>query len=451
MGHAARTARAQGLVAVRRVSAAARARLALAAAALAAGCASPGLPPGGPPDENPPVVVRVVPDTGRVNVRPRRVVFQFDEVVNERPQGAVSLAGLFLVSPRDGEPDVDWDRDAVTIRPRRGFRANTVYTVTMLPGISDLRGNVRKEGARTVFSTGPTIFAGRVSGVVFDWVRGAVQANSLVEAISRPDSVVFVTVADSAGRFTLTHLAPGSYTVRAVADANNNRTLDPREAWDSVAVTLRDSARVELLAFVHDSVAPGIGNVTVADSVTLRVALDRPLDPSQRLEPSLFTLRGADSLPVPITAVRTAAAHDSAAAAAEGAPAAPGAPRAGQPPGARPPAAAQPGAPGARRTDTLAAAPRPSRPAPPTELVLRLGRTLRPDTPFRLESAGLRGLLGTTRASARVFTTPKPTAAAPDSAGRRDPGALRVVPDPVVPPRPPTRADSARPPARPPR
>jgi len=404
----------------------ARLRFALAAVLAAAGCASPGLPPGGPEDPNPPKLVRITPDTGRVNTRPPRVVFQFDEVVSERPQGAVSLDRLFLISPRDGEPDVDWNRDAITVKPHRGFRANTVYTVTMLPGLVDLRGNVRKEGAQTVFSTGPTIPRSRISGVVFDWVAGNVATTPLVEVIQRPDSVVYVTVADSSGRFVFPYLAPGHYTVIALQDANANRALDPRESWDSVEVVLTDSAVVEMLAFVHDSTGPGIREVTVADSVTLRVALDRPMDPTLPLAPALFTLRAADSSAVAIAAVATSAAFDSTRANAPGGKPAAGARPQGARPAPRPPAFPPPAPPTAEPSvrdtipvDSLRASrgPRPSRPVPPSELVLRTARPLALGASYRLDTPGLRGLLGTSRASSRVFTTPK--AAAPDSV-RRD-------------------------------
>ena len=59
-----------------------------------AACASASPPPGGPPDSEPPRLVKITPDTGAVSVRPPKVVFRFDEVVSERPQGAATLAGL---------------------------------------------------------------------------------------------------------------------------------------------------------------------------------------------------------------------------------------------------------------------------------------------------------------------------------------------------------------------
>src|SRR3954465_13638806 len=124
---------------------------------LVAGCASPGMPPGGPPDVAAPEILSITPDSGTVGVKPKEVVFHFDEVVSERPTGATTLADLFMISPRDGVPSVSWHRDAITVKPAHGWRANTPYTVILLRGLADIRGNVRNTGATTFFSTGATI------------------------------------------------------------------------------------------------------------------------------------------------------------------------------------------------------------------------------------------------------------------------------------------------------
>ena len=96
--------------------------LALFAAAVVAACASPGAPPGGPIDTEAPQIVKIVPDSGKTGTTPPWVIFRFNEVVNERPSGAASLQGLFLISPRDGEPRVDWSREEVAVKPRRGWK-----------------------------------------------------------------------------------------------------------------------------------------------------------------------------------------------------------------------------------------------------------------------------------------------------------------------------------------
>lgn len=403
--------------------------------AVAAGCASPGVPPGGPEDGAAPRLVRLVPDTGARGVRPPAALFEFDEVVSERPNGVTSLDRLFVVSPRDGEPRVDWRRDVIAVRPRRGWRPNTVYTITMLPGLVDLRGNVRREGATLVFSTGGDLPATRLDGVVFDWPAGR-PARAYVEAISRPDSIVYVTIADSTGRFTFLHLQPGRYTVRAYLDANTNRALDERELWDSLAVTIADSGSVELLAFAHDTIGPAAQTVVVQDSVTLRVGFDRPLHPEFPLSVSAIEVRRADSSLVPVIAVmgaraaeRERARRDSVRAdsvahadsiAGDAARADTNRPARVRPlplPGERgAPGRAVPlplpGGPPARvaRTDsaitgdTIRRPLVPSRASPETEFVIMLESPLEPGSRYRLVVRDVRGLLGATRTTDRTFT-----------------------------------------------
>ena len=408
--------------------------LALAAAGLV-GCASQAAPPGGPPDALPPQVLRVVPDTGAVNARPDRVIFRFDEVVSERPQGAATLAGLFLISPRDGEPRVDWDRDEINVRPRRGrWRPNTVYTVTMLPGLTDLRGNTRRDGAEAVFSTGSQIPNTRLTGAVYDWAAGRPVGRAFAEAVPAADTtVIYVSAADSNGVFVFSHLPPGSYRVRGYADANNNRALDPRELWDTARVALRDSASTELLAFVHDTVGPRVGTVTVADSVTLRVEFDRPVDPAQSITAALFSVTAADSTRLRLVRASSAAAFDERTRVADSVA------RARADTAARPPAPpAAPAAPAAPGTDTARPPARLTgalaRPRPVMSAVLELGSALRPATTYRVEARGLRGLLGATATSNRSFTTPERQAA--DSA-RAPADSARAAPRTVPPPRAP--------------
>ncbi len=336
-------------------------------------CASPGSPPGGPVDTEAPQILGLAPDSGRTGVTPRNVVFRFDEVVSERPSGAASLNALFLISPRDGEPRVDWNRDEIAIRPRRGWKANTAYTITLLPGLSDLRGNVRNTGAVTVFSTGRTIPSGRISGTVFDWVERRVLARALVEARPVTDTtIVYVTTTDSTGTFTIGNLSAGQYAVRGIADANNNRALDPREAWDSTRITLADSASTELLTFVRDSLGSRLMTVTLRDSVTLELSFENPLSLSAPLTAANVRIAAADSVQVPIVSI-------------------------GPPP-----------------PDTTIAAGRvPSRPSPTRTMILKLGRRLAPRTEYRVKVTDAVNLSGVRRSSDRTVLVPEQAAATP--------------------------------------
>ena len=335
------------------------------------------------------MLVGILPESGAVNTVPERVEFRFDEVVSERPAGATSLEQLILISPSDGLPRVEWRRRSIAVRPRRDWKPNAVYTVTLLPGITDLRGNVMKIGASVIFSTGATIPDTRIAGTLYDWVAGAPARAGAIEAVALPDSIVYVARTDSAGRFNLAHLPPGSYAVRAWLDANSNRSLDPREAYDSAAVVLRDTATLTMLAFVHDTLPPRINTVTVVDSMTLRVEFNQPLDPEQAVDTTDFRLTAPDSSAIALRTVLSEAAWDRARADSIA--------RADTT--RRPPARQPPGPP--RDSVVL------PRPVPISRFVVVSAVPLQPETSYRLIAIEARNLLGRAGTSARVFTTPR--------------------------------------------
>lgn len=379
-------------------------------------CASPGMPPGGPPDVAAPQLVAVAPDTGRTGTKPKEVIFRFDEVVAERPPGVTTLADLFLISPRDGTPDVSWHREEIAVRPRRGWRPNTTYTVTMLRGLADLRGNVRNTGASTFFSTGPSIPRTHVTGRVFDWVAGTPAAGSLVEALVPPDTThAYVAVADSSGQFSLEHLAAGRYMVRAFVDRNRNRGIDPGESWDSVTVDLTDSTATELLVFAHDSLPPRIRDVAAIDSLSLRVTFDKPVDPQQSLTSANFIVIGPDSATVPIAGVGPVPKDTIAT------------------PAPSPAVQSRPPARVPRDTSTKTR-PVMSRPAPIASVLIRLERPLVPKAVYRIRAIGLRGLLGQSGDSERAYTVPAP---APPAPAKSTPPPAGTTPPPVNPTPPP--------------
>lgn len=371
-----------------------------------------GAPPGGPLRTTPPELLRVTPDSGAVNVRARSVVFHFDVVVSDKgPSG--ELDNLFLISPREGTPRVTWRRDRIEVRPRRGFRPNTAYAVALLPGLSDLRGNAMLAGRTVVFSTGPTLPAYAIHGRVFDWMSERVAPNALIDVIRRPDSLPYVGTADSSGQFAVGPLDEGTYTVRALLDNNKNRAVDPGEAWDSVTVVVKGSSPfLELLAATRDTIPPRLLIVTAPDTLTLAASFDRPLDPGVPRTPESFRVVDADSAALRIVRVQSRAEAAAAATARRDTTA-----RADSARG-RPDSVPSP-------QPALPAQLKPSRPAPPRDLVIRLDSLtpLRRGATYRVTALNARGLLGRTRVSDRIITVP-PGARADSTAPAR-PGAPR--------------------------
>jgi len=353
------------------------------------------MPPGGPPDAAAPQILSITPDSGKVAVRPREVLFQFDEVVSERPQGVTTLADLFIISPRTGAPQTSWHRDAIGVRPAHGWRANTPYTVIMLKGLADIRGNVRNTGASTFFSTGSAIPSTRIVGTVFDWVTGAPAAGALVESFVPPDSLhPYTALVDSNGAYSMEHVPVGRYLVRSYLDRNKNLSIDPSEPWDSTTIALTDSIRSTFLLFVHDTVAPRIREVRQTDSVTLQVVFDRPIDPDRGVTPANFAVIGPDSVAVPILSVGPPVIDTTAKPT----------------PAVTPRPTAPLGRPAPARRDTTPAIVKPvmPRPAPISEVVVKLGRPLIPKAVYRVRAIGVRGLLGKIGDSERTYTPPAP-------------------------------------------
>ncbi len=358
------------------------------------GCASAGAPPGGPERKDPPQIISISPDSAATGVNLREVEFKFDEVVSDRPSGAsaTNLDQLFLVSPMDGAPNVGWHRSRITVRPRKGYRANTAYRVTMLPGLADLRGNIRKEGASVLFSTGATFPPFTIIGRVFDWPAGRPANGAFVQAISKADTtLIYVAASDSLGQFDVGPLAAGTYLVRGLIDANSNRAVDRNERWDTTTVVVSGtSPATELDAIERDSVPPVFDNVGVDDSLHLRVTFDKPILPGTQLTPSMLAIKGSDSIAVPISGLDFAVAFDRARLArdsihrADSLKADSAARRLIARP-APPPVAAVPGA--ARPAPPP---PRPRAPAPERAIIITLGTPLKVNSTYRISATGFR-------------------------------------------------------------
>jgi hypothetical protein len=333
-------------------------------------------------------VIRTSPDNGSVNVETDEIVFYFDETVSERPSGVPSLAAMFLISPGKGDPRVSWNRRSLVVRPRSRFVPNTTYTITMLPGTVDLQNNISKAQTSLVFSTGASIDSARIRGIVFDWLMERPVAKALVlarklDADTTPgraprDTVYYSTATDSLGLFEFPHLSPGEFEITGFIDGNSNRVLDaPQERYDTARVSLRDSARVEILAFPHDSVPPLIDSVAVRDTFTVIVRFLRAMDPAQAIDTShIRIVTEDDSTQVPVVLVRPERPFDRLATADS----------------ARQDSLARARA--VRDTATVRQAVAPSRPRPPQSFFVQVGTPLTSGRRYVLIATGVRGLTG---------------------------------------------------------
>lgn len=427
-------------------------------------CANQTVPPGGPPDAAPPLVLAVTPKDQATGItKPRSVELRFDEVVSETPLGARDLSELVFISPKSGRARVDWHRTRLTIEPSKGWKPNTVYSILIRPGVQDLRGNALDTAIRVVFSTGGAIPDTRITGAVFDWKEFKGLANGVVEAIAE-DSTTYQVSADSSGRYTLRHLPPGPYLVRAFDDRNKNRDLDPLEVWDSARVTVTQNATADLYAIARDTLGLRIANIEVQDSSrVLKVTFDKPYSPVQLFVVDAITLTritATDSTRIPIRLVmgaaqkllfdslkavqradsirranptpedtnpRLAARRDSILAVrrADSVAAADRARRLAAQQAAQAAARARGGARRPLGPPDTTPPPKLQRPKVYPDVYLTVDTPLPPGTQFRVQFNGMRSLNETVTSPARNFTTPRP---APTDTTKRDSTVRRPPP-----------------------
>jgi hypothetical protein len=286
-------------------------------AMLAMACAVVAPPPGGPPDATPPTLVKALPDSG-ANLPDFRgsAVFQFSEVISEGTPniglGTGALERLFLLSPTEQVPSVRWQRRQVSVRPREGWRPNTVYRIELLPGITDLRNN-RSDAKRViVFTTGGDAPTVTIRGTAYDWTTAQPLRGMLVEAFLVKDSLRYKGTTDSTGAFAIGPLRPDVYVVSAVNDANHNLKRDPREQFDSVRVGPDSLVTGELWTFPHDTAGPRLQTVARNDSVSAMLTFSQPLDPKQALDTSMVTVRKLpDSTAIRVAGLVLADVYDS--------------------------------------------------------------------------------------------------------------------------------------------
>ncbi len=425
--------------------------------AIIAACASPGMPPGGPTVSSFPRVIATLPDTGAVNVKPNKVLVRYDDVIGEQANGQ-ELNKNVLISPWDGEPRVEWKRTGMTIRPKNGWRMNTAYTITILPGVSDFKSKASPFGYELRFSTGPTIPKTMIRGVAFDWVQARAVPRATIQAIDVKDTtLIYLTAADSTGRYELGAMPPGVYRVRAIDEKTPNRTLDAREAWDTATVTITDTARTDLYMFVHDTLPVRIAELRVNDSVTINITLDKPLKPGVALSDTSARVVLSDSSVITVVSVMTAEQDRVARAKADSILRSKDTTAARLiDPNAPPRRTIDP----TRRRDTLPVLPPlvSARTAPSMDLVIKVKTPLKPGSTYRVTLTGLRNLMDVSGTASRLLIIPKPTpidstrntprggrALAPrDSTRVVPPGTtpdstVKPVTPAVVPPKPPVR------------
>ena len=194
-------------------------------------CANTTTPPsGGPKDTIPPVITRLNPLPGSINV-PRhktKLFLEFNEYVTVKDPKS-----LFLSPPLEKSPKFKLKGKGVLVSFESDLDSNKTYTLDVTNAIGDNNEGNMFPGYTLVFSTGDRIDSMMVTGIVQDCntlkpLKGATvmlykdHADSAI-FLKRPDAAVKT---DDWGYFCLRNIQDTVYRMYAIIDENNNNLYE---------------------------------------------------------------------------------------------------------------------------------------------------------------------------------------------------------------------------------
>ena len=221
-------------------------------------CANIIPPVGGPRDSLPPVIVKIVPAANAVNVTTNKIVLEFDEYLQQFENARDNL----VVSPLPVKtPEVQVRLHTVTVKLRDSLEPNTTYSIDFGNGIKDVNeGNVYKN-FRYVFSTGPSIDSGQLSGKVILAETGKTDTTLLVCLYRNlDDSAVakqtprYYAKQNGSGVFRFKNLPPGKFNIYALQDeGGQKRYVSETQVFafnnETVSAIAEDKETVTLYAY----------------------------------------------------------------------------------------------------------------------------------------------------------------------------------------------------------
>ena len=207
-------------------------------------CARMGQPDGGWYDDTPPRVVHTDPADKGTGVKSKKVTITFDEFI--KLEDATSKV---VISPPQIEPaDIKASGKKIVVELKDSLMDNTTYTIDFSDAISDNNEGNPMGNYTYSFSTGERIDTFEVSGNVLDAtnlepIKGILVGlyDDLSDTVFARKPFIRVSRTDSRGRFVIRGIAPGTYRVYALQDADGNYIY---------------SQKSEMLAFSHETFTP---------------------------------------------------------------------------------------------------------------------------------------------------------------------------------------------------
>ncbi len=192
-------------------------------------CAKISAPSGGPKDNDPPVILRSLPENSTVMFTGKSFAVTFDEyVVLDR------IAEKFMVSPPLAtKPEIKLKGKALIVNWEDDLADSTTYTFYFQDAIRDNNENNPIPNYQYVFSTGPVLDSLSLTGNVFNASDLEIvedvtilMYSNLTDTAPRTILPAYISRPDPSGGFMIRNIRPGNYRLFALKDLNGNTRFD---------------------------------------------------------------------------------------------------------------------------------------------------------------------------------------------------------------------------------
>jgi len=218
-------------------------------------CANIGSPTGGPKDTISPVLLKTVPELRSTNFKDKDVRFTFNEYL--LPDEI--RENLVISPPIKKKPIIKMKGKTLIVEFPEELKENTTYSLDFKNSIVDNNEKNPIKDFRYSFSTGPVFDSLRISGYLRNALnqepveKAVVMLHKVLDYSAFIDSIPdYIGSTNKEGLFMIDNVAPGSYRLYALTDADNSLTYN---------------SNAELIAFADSLIVPSASYEAKIDTV----------------------------------------------------------------------------------------------------------------------------------------------------------------------------------------
>ncbi len=220
-----------------------------------ASCARMGNPDGGWYDEDPPRILYSTPAEQATGVDSRKISIYFDEYIKL----ADPTQNVIVSPPQLEAPEIKAAGRKIVVTLNDTLKPNTTYTIDFSDAITDNNEDNPLGNYTYIFSTGERIDTFEVAGYVIDAsdldpIQGISVGlyDDLADSAFRTKPLMRLSRTDANGHFVIRGVAPGTYRIYALQDADGNYQY---------------SQKSEMIAFTHQTYQPTAAPDTRQDTI----------------------------------------------------------------------------------------------------------------------------------------------------------------------------------------